>query len=123
MKERYTEPQVGRVGMTLETAKSKGLNARAVTMPMAHVARGIEWGHDLGFYRMVVDQDTDKILGATLVGYETAELVHVFLSLMEAGVTWRLLEQSVHIHSTYGEALPSLARLLIGEDMPTCPNM
>lgn len=119
----YTEPQVGRVGMTLETAKQKGLNARAVTMPIAHIARGIEWGQDLGFYRMVVDRDTGKILGATLVGYETAELVHVFLSLMEAGATWQLLEQSVHIHPTYGEALPSLARLLIGEDMPTCPNM
>jgi dihydrolipoamide dehydrogenase len=119
----YTEPQVGRVGMALEAAKEKGLNARAVTMPMAHIARGIEWGHDLGFYRLVVDQDTDKILGATLVGYETTELVHVFLSLMEAGATWQLLEQSVHIHPTYGEALPSLARLLIGADMPTCPNM
>lgn len=119
----YTEPQVGRVGMTLETAKEKGHNAHAVTMPVAQIARGIEWGHDLGFYRMVVDQDTDKILGATLVGYETAELVHVFLSLIEAGATWQLLEQSVHIHPTYGEALPSLARLLLGEDMPTCPNM
>lgn len=119
----YTEPQVGRVGMTLEQAQNKGISARGVTLPMAHIARSIEWGHDLGFYRMVVDKDTDKILGATLVGYETAELVHVFLSLMEAGATWQLLEQSVHIHPTYGEALPSLARLLIGKDMPTCPNM
>lgn len=119
----YTEPQVGRVGMTLEEAENKGISARVVTLPMAHIARSIEWGHDLGFYRMVVDKDTDKILGATLVGYETAELVHVFLSLMEAGATWQLLEQSVHIHPTYGEALPSLARLLIGDDMPTCPNM
>lgn len=119
----YTEPQVGRVGMTLEQAQSKGLRARAVTMPMADIARAIEWGHDLGFYRMVVDEDTNKILGATMVGYETAELVHVFLSLMEAGASWQLLEQSVHIHPTYGEALPSLARLLIGDDMPTCPNM
>ncbi len=119
----YTEPQVGRVGMTLEQAQAKGINARAVTLPMAQIARAIEWGHDLGFYRMVVDKDTDKILGATLVGYETAELVHVFLALMEAGATWQLLEQSVHIHPTYGEALPSLARLLIGADMPTCPNM
>lgn len=119
----YTEPQVGRVGLTLAAAQQKGLNARAVTLPMSYIARAIEWGHDLGFYRMVVDNDTDKILGATLVGYETAELVHVFLSLMEAGATWQLLEQSVHIHPTYGEALPSLARLLIGEDMPTCPNM
>lgn len=119
----YTEPQVGRVGMTLEQAEKQGIKAEAVTLPMAHIARGIEWGHDLGFYRMVVDRDTDKILGATLVGYETAELVHVFLSLMEAGATWQLLERSVHIHPTYGEALPSLARLLIGEDMPSCPNM
>ncbi len=119
----YTEPQVGRVGLTLEAAKKKGFNACAVTLPMGHIARAIEWGHALGFYRLVVDQDTDKILGATLVGYETAELVHVFLSLMEAGASWQLLEQSVHIHPTYGEALPSLARLLIGEDMPTCPNM
>lgn len=119
----YTEPQVGRVGLTLAAAKEKGFNARAVTLPMAHIARAIEWGHDLGFYRMVVDSDTDKIIGATLVGYETAELVHVFLSLMEAGATWQVLEQSVHIHPTYGEALPSLARLLLGEDMPTCPNM
>jgi pyruvate/2-oxoglutarate dehydrogenase complex dihydrolipoamide dehydrogenase (E3) component len=61
---------------------------------------------------LLIDQDTDKILGATLVGCETAEIVHVFLSLIEAGATWQLLEQSVHIHPTYGEALPSLARLL-----------
>ncbi|MEG4218878.1 FAD-dependent oxidoreductase [Microcoleus sp. Pol14C6] len=109
----YTEPQVGRVGMTLEQAQKQGINARAVTLPMSQIARAIEWGHDLGFYRTVIDSDTDKILGSTLVGYETAELVHVFLSLMEAGATWQLLERSVHIHPTYGEALPSLARLLL----------
>ena len=119
----YTEPQVGRVGMTLAQAQKQGINARTVTLPMSQIARAIEWGHDFGFYRMVVDSDTDKILGATLVGYETAELVHVFLSLMEAGATWQLLERSVHIHPTYGEALPSLARLLLGDNLPGCPNM
>ncbi len=119
----YTEPQVGRVGMTLKQAQKQGINARAVTLPMSQIARAIEWGHDFGFYRMVIDTDTDKILGATLVGYETAELVHVFLDLIEAGATWQLLEQSVHIHPTYGEALPSLARLLIGDSLPGCPNM
>ncbi len=119
----YTEPQVGRVGMTLDQAHKQGIPAREVTMPMAHIARSIEWGQDLGFYRMVIDTQTNLILGATLVGYETAELVHVFLSLMEAGATWQVLEQSVHIHPTYGEALPSLARLLLGDDMPICPNM
>ncbi len=106
----YT-PQVGRVGVTLEQAQKKGINARSVKLPMTQIARAIEWGHDLGFYRMVIDSDTNKILGATLVGYEASEIVHVFLDLIEAGATWQLLEQSVHIHPTYGEALPSLARL------------
>ncbi|MBD2468914.1 NAD(P)/FAD-dependent oxidoreductase [Nostoc sp. FACHB-145] len=109
----YTEPQVGRVGMTLEQAQKQGFSAREVTLPMAYIARSIEWGHDLGFYRMVIDTHTNLILGATLVGYETAELVHIFLSLMETKATWQILEQSVHIHPTYGEALPSLARLLV----------
>ncbi|NDJ25750.1 FAD-dependent oxidoreductase [Nostoc sp. B(2019)] len=106
----YTEPQVGRAGMTIADAHKKGINARCVTLPMSDIARAIEWGHDLGFYRMVIDTETDLILGATLVGYEAAEIVHVFVSLMEAGATWQLLEKSVHIHPTYGEALPSLAR-------------
>jgi pyruvate/2-oxoglutarate dehydrogenase complex dihydrolipoamide dehydrogenase (E3) component len=109
----YTEPQVGRVGMTLSQAQEQGIPAREVTLPASKMARAIEWGHDLGFYRLVVNTDTDAILGATLVGYETAEVVHVILALMEAGATWRVLERSVHIHPTYGEALPSLARLLV----------
>lgn len=108
----YTEPQVGRVGFTGEQAKKQGFKTRAVTLPMTYIARAIEWGHDLGFYQLVVDSETDRILGATLVGYETAELVHVLLAHMQAGSSWQLLEQSVHIHPTYGEALPSLARLL-----------
>jgi dihydrolipoamide dehydrogenase len=86
--------------MTIEEAQKQGINAQCVTLPMAHIARTIEWGHGLGFYRMVIDRDIDKILGATLVGYEAGEIVHVFLSLMEAGATWQLLEQSVHIHPT-----------------------
>ncbi|MBW4664220.1 MAG: hypothetical protein KME01_08480 [Chroococcus sp. CMT-3BRIN-NPC107] len=96
--------------MTLQQAQQQGINAHAVTLPIAHIARAIEWGHDLGFYRMVVDLDTDKILGAMLGGYEIAKLVRVFISLMEAGATWQLLKKSVHIHPTYGEALPKQRR-------------
>jgi pyruvate/2-oxoglutarate dehydrogenase complex dihydrolipoamide dehydrogenase (E3) component len=108
----FTEPQVARAGMTLDEAKKHGLRARAVTLPMSKIARAIEWGHDLGFYRLVVDDDSEKMLGATLVGYEAGELIHVIVAHMEAGSSWRVLDRSVHIHPTYGEALPSLARLL-----------
>lgn len=108
----FTEPQVGRAGLTLEAAERRGFNAQAVTLPLNHVARAYLTGRTQGFYRMVVDMDTDKLLGATLVGPEAGELVHVFIAHMEAGSTWQVLEQSMHIHPTFGEGLPSLARLL-----------
>jgi len=109
----FTDPQVGRVGMTLDAAIAAGHDAQAVTLQLEDVARGIEWAETDGFYRIVVDRKTEKILGATLVGYETGELVHVILAHMEAGSTWRTLERSVHIHPTYAEALPTLVRQLV----------
>lgn len=108
----FTEPQVARVGLDSSQAERMGIKARCVTLGMDHIARAIEWGHDLGFYRLLVDERDDRIIGATLVGYEAGEVVHVILAHMEAKSTWHLLDASVHIHPTYGEALPSLARLL-----------
>jgi len=109
----FTDPQVGRVGMTLADAIAAGHDAQAVTLQLEDVARAIEWAETDGFYRIVVDRKTEKMLGATLVGYETGELVHVILAHMEAGSTWRTLERSVHIHPTYAEGLPTLVRQLV----------
>jgi pyruvate/2-oxoglutarate dehydrogenase complex dihydrolipoamide dehydrogenase (E3) component len=61
---------------------------------------------------MAIDKETDRILGTTLVGPETAELTHVFLTHIETGSTWQVLERLVHIHPAYAEALPNLARML-----------
>lgn len=106
----FTEPQVGRAGLTYEQARARGIDARCEEVPVAEVARAIEWGQERGFYRMVVDRRTDAIVGATLVGYEAAELVHVFIAHMQAGSNWRILDESVHIHPTYCEAFPTLAQ-------------
>ncbi len=119
----YTEPQVGRAGLTYDQACAQGINASCKEVPLTSVARAIEWGQEHGFYRMVIDRDTDKIIGATLVGYEAAELVHVFIAHMQSGSTWHTLDESVHIHPTYCEAFPGLARLFASEpaiDEPVC---
>jgi len=109
----YTEPQVGRVGITADDAEQAGKPHRAVTLQLTDVARGPEWNLEEGFFRLVVDPGTDAILGGTFVGYEAGELIHVILAHMEAGSTWRVLERSVHVHPTFSEGLPSLARLLL----------
>lgn len=111
----FTEPEAGRCGVTLEEARSMGLNARAVTLELERVARAWLTDRTRGYYRLVVDDDSDLILGATLVGPRASDLVHVFIDLMEAGVSWRQLEQAVHIHPTFAEGLPTLARLLLNE--------
>lgn len=119
----YTEPQVGRVGLTYQQACARKINARVQEVSLSAVARAIEWGQEGGFYRMVIDSDTDKIIGATLVGYEAAELVHVFIAHMQSGSTWKTLDESMHIHPTYCEAFPGLARLFEAEskmDEPVC---
>lgn len=107
----YTEPQVGRVGLTLEQARNQGYDAKAVTLPMHDIARAIEWNELNGFYRLVIDSTNDRLLGATLVGYEAGEIVHTVLAHIQNGATWHTLDESVHIHPTYNEGLPSAARL------------
>jgi dihydrolipoamide dehydrogenase len=109
----YTEPQLGRVGISADQAAERGTPHRAVTLQLTDVARGPEWSLEDGFFRLVVDPASERILGATFAGYEAGELIHVILAHMEAGSTWRVLERSVHIHPTFSEGLPSLARLLL----------
>jgi pyruvate/2-oxoglutarate dehydrogenase complex dihydrolipoamide dehydrogenase (E3) component len=109
----FTDPQVGRCGLTLEAATARGFDAQAIVLKFEDLARAIEWNETNGFFRLVVDRTTGAILGATFVGYEAGELVHVILAHMEAGSTWRTLERSVHIHPAYAEGLPTLARQLL----------
>jgi len=106
----FTEPQIARAGETIDQARKRGAKARAATVTLDSVARGIEWGEERGFYRLVVDEESEKLIGATFVGYEAGELVHILIAHMEAGSTWHVLDRSVHIHPTFAEALPGLAR-------------
>jgi dihydrolipoamide dehydrogenase len=106
----FTEPQLARTGLTLEEARARGIDARARTLALSAIARGEEWNLTNGFFRLVVDAN-DKMIGATLVGYETGELVHTLGFAIELGARWQDLDRFVGIHPTFGEGLPSLARL------------
>lgn len=109
----YTDPEAGRCGLTIDEAQNQGYNARAVTLPLQRVARAWLAARTQGFYRLVVDSESDKILGATLVGPRAGELVHIIIDLMESGASWHVLEEAMHIHPAYAEGLPSTARQLL----------
>ena len=107
----FTEPQLARTGLNEEEARMRGIDVRVETLQLADTARGEEWNIPEGYYRLVVERSTNKILGATLVGYEAGEIVHAIGFGIQLGATWRDLDDFVGIHPTFGEALPSLARL------------
>jgi pyruvate/2-oxoglutarate dehydrogenase complex dihydrolipoamide dehydrogenase (E3) component len=107
----FTEPQLARTGASEAQAREHGFDVRVETLQLSETARGEEWDLKDGFFRLVVDRATQKILGATLVGYEAGELVHTIAFGIALGATWRQLDDLVGIHPTFGESLPSLARL------------
>jgi pyruvate/2-oxoglutarate dehydrogenase complex dihydrolipoamide dehydrogenase (E3) component len=105
----YTDPPLGRAGMTETEARQSGHSVLVASMAMADVARAIEKGETAGLMKLVVDGDTRKILGAAILGTGGDEAIHCILDLMYAGASYTVLQRAMHIHPTVAELLPSLA--------------
>jgi pyruvate/2-oxoglutarate dehydrogenase complex dihydrolipoamide dehydrogenase (E3) component len=105
----YTDPPLGRAGMTEAEARAAGHNVMVGRMAMADVARAIEKGETFGLMKLVVDGATQKILGAAILGTGGDEAIHCVLDLMYADAPYTVLQRAVHIHPTVAELLPSLA--------------
>jgi pyruvate/2-oxoglutarate dehydrogenase complex dihydrolipoamide dehydrogenase (E3) component len=104
----FTDPQLGRVGITEQDAKKQGLNFKVAKLPMEHVARAIETGDTRGFMKAVVDPKTKKILGATVLGPEGGEIMTVLQMAMEGGITYDRIRYCVFAHPLYSESLNNL---------------
>jgi len=104
----YTDPQLGRVGISEEEAQKQGLNVKIAKLPMAHVARAIEVGDTRGFMKAVVDPKTKKILGAAVLGQEGGEIMTVLQMAMEGGITYEQLRFFVFAHPSYSESINNL---------------
>ena len=108
----FTDPQVARVGLTEQEARGKGLHPEVATMPFGHVARAIEVDETAGIMKVLVDPESEKILGAAIVGAEAGELIHVFVALVQAGAPARVLVDAECVHPTFAEGLQSLVMKL-----------
>jgi pyruvate/2-oxoglutarate dehydrogenase complex dihydrolipoamide dehydrogenase (E3) component len=104
----YIDPPLGRVGMTESQARASGRPLLTATRPMTKVGRAIEKGETLGFMKVVVDAETKKILGAGILGTGGDEAIHGVLDMMNAGVTYDVLQWAVPIHPTVSELIPTL---------------
>lgn len=104
----YTDPPLGRVGMTETQVRESGRPALVGQRPMSQVGRAMEKGETDGFMRVLVDEETGLILGATILGVGGDEVVHCILDTMQFKVPARELQRTVHIHPTVAEFVPTI---------------
>ncbi|SHM75562.1 mercuric reductase [Mucilaginibacter sp. OK098] len=104
----FTDPQLGRIGLSENEAKKLGIKYKVAKLPMAHVARAIETGDTRGFMKAVVDPDTKKILGAAVLGQEGGEIMTVLQMAMMGNITYEQIRYCVFAHPLYAESLNNL---------------
>jgi pyruvate/2-oxoglutarate dehydrogenase complex dihydrolipoamide dehydrogenase (E3) component len=104
----YTDPELGRFGLTEREARSKGYRLKIGSLPMSHIARAIERGETRGLMKIVINADNDRILGATILGADGGELVQTLMTLMRANAPYTLFENAMFIHPTLTEGFFAL---------------
>src|SRR5262245_28146519 len=104
----FTDPQLGRVGLTERKARAAGHKLKVGKIPTAWVARAIERDETAGLMKVVVDADTDQILGVAILATEGGELVQILEFVMLAGAPYTLLKGAVYIHPTLAEGFWTL---------------
>ena len=104
----FTDPPLGRCGMTDAEIRKSGRAALAAKHPMSRVGRAIEMGETQGFIKISVDADTKQILGAAILGAGGDEVVQVLLDVMYANAPYTVVERAMHIHPTVAEFFPTV---------------
>ena len=104
----YTDPPLGRVGMTETQVRKSGRPALIATRPMERVSRAVEKGESKGFMKVLVDKETKQILGASLLGLAGDEVVHCIMDLMYAKAPYTVMQRAMHIHPTVSELIPTM---------------
>jgi pyruvate/2-oxoglutarate dehydrogenase complex dihydrolipoamide dehydrogenase (E3) component len=102
----YTDPPLGRAGLTEAEVRKSGKPALIATLAMENVSRAFEKGETRGFMKILVDRDSKQILGASCLGLAGDEVIHCILDLMYAKAPYTVLQRAMHIHPTVSEFLP-----------------
>jgi pyruvate/2-oxoglutarate dehydrogenase complex dihydrolipoamide dehydrogenase (E3) component len=104
----YTDPPLGRVGMSEAQIRKAGIDASVGKRPMTRVARAIEKGETLGFLKIHVEQGSKRILGASLLGTAADEAVHSLIDAIYSRIPYTEFQRHVRIHPNVSELLPTV---------------
>ena len=109
----FTDPPLGRIGMTENEVRASGRRALIGKRMMTRVSRAREFGDTRGFIKIIVDADSEEILGAAILGLSGDEAIHCLLDTMYARKPYTVISRAVHIHPTVAELIPTVLQEMV----------
>jgi pyruvate/2-oxoglutarate dehydrogenase complex dihydrolipoamide dehydrogenase (E3) component len=104
----FIDPPLGRVGQTEAEVRGSSRPALVGKRPMSRVSRAIEKGDSRGFMKVLVDEESGRLLGAAILGVGADEAVHCVTDAMYSGAPYTVIRDAVHIHPTVAELIPTV---------------
>ena len=102
----FIDPPLGRVGLNEKEARESEQKIGMATRPMRQIARAREKDETAGLVKILVDMETEEIVGAAVLGVGGDEVVNVFTPFMYTGRSYKLFRKAVLTHPTVAELLP-----------------
>jgi pyruvate/2-oxoglutarate dehydrogenase complex dihydrolipoamide dehydrogenase (E3) component len=102
----FIDPPFARVGMTEKEARASGKNVLIAQRDMAKISRAKEKSETTGRIKFFVEADTEQVLGCTIFGVGGDEIINTVALLMQAGLSYKVLQKTVLVHPTVAELLP-----------------
>jgi len=109
----FIDPPLGRIGMTEKEVRASGRRALVGKRMMTRVSRAREFGDTRGFMKIIVDADSEEILGAAILGLSGDEAIHCLLDTMYARKPYTVISRAVHIHPTVTELIPTVLQEMV----------
>lgn len=101
----FTDPELARVGLNESEAKKRGIGYRLAKLPMTAVLRAVTLGETRGFVKILIEAETDRILGFTALGAEASEMMAAVQTAMLGGLHYTVLRDAIFTHPTVAEGL------------------
>jgi pyruvate/2-oxoglutarate dehydrogenase complex dihydrolipoamide dehydrogenase (E3) component len=108
----FTDPQVAGVGLSEREARKKGIKFEIASMDFGDIARSREVDEPRGRCKILLDPDSERILGVFVCGADAGELIHIFVPLVQAGVKATAIVDAEFVHPTFAEGMQSLVMRL-----------
>lgn len=104
----YIDPPLGRVGMSEQEARKSGKNILMAIKPMNQIGRALEQGETQGLIKILVDGDSEQIVGAAVLGFHGDDVIQVISYFMYTGASYKVMQNALPIHPTIAEFLPTI---------------